>query len=54
MAGWCRYGNSGEVHTVPGRHLFFRDSPDVFLKLLGSVLARLDSDLTPRGGVPQP
>jgi surfactin synthase thioesterase subunit len=52
MAGWCRYGSSGEVHTVPGGHLFFLDSPDVFLKLLRPVLARLDSHLTPRGDVP--
>lgn len=40
MAGWCRYGSPGQVHTVPGGHLFFRGSPDPFLEQLRSVLTR--------------
>jgi surfactin synthase thioesterase subunit len=40
IAGWCRYTRAaGQVHTVPGGHLFFRDSPERFLPLLRSLLA---------------
>ncbi|MGV9316750.1 thioesterase II family protein [Streptomyces sp. NPDC003691] len=40
MAGWARHGAApGVRHTVPGGHLFLRDSPDHLFGLLRSVLS---------------
>jgi surfactin synthase thioesterase subunit len=45
MTGWARHSRvASDLHTVPGGHLFVRDSPDYFLGLLGSVLARVGPD----------
>lgn len=45
LAGWGRYTRAAsEVYSVPGGHLFFRDSPAPFLGRLSSVLDRVGSD----------
>ncbi|AZK92677.1 MULTISPECIES: thioesterase II family protein [Streptomyces] len=42
MTGWARHSSvPGERHTVPGGHLFLRDSPDHLFGLLRPVLAGL-------------
>jgi surfactin synthase thioesterase subunit len=45
VAGWARHTQRpSDLYAVPGGHLFIRDSPEYFLGLLGSVLARLGRD----------
>lgn len=45
MAGWDRHGDAAfGLRTVPGGHLFVRDSPERFLAALGEDLARPAAD----------
>lgn len=45
VRGWLEHSERpGTLYTVPGGHLFIRESADRFLNLLGGLLARIGSE----------
>jgi len=53
VRGWLEHSEwPGTLYTVPGGHLFIRESADRFLHLLGGLLARIGHEASQDGSRP--